>query len=453
MGNRDADALTPREHEVLDLVRLGLTNEEIAERLGITLDGAKYHVSQILSKLGVATREEAAALRAEPERRRWWVALPLAAKAAGAALVVAAVAGLGVLAWGVWETEGDDGATTAEPTSGPPTNVPSVLGPKELAAFRMCTDNENWQRPTEEAMQPVWQSPLFGAMSQEAKREALGQNFFWYNEDADEATRFALLSGIGSGPSGEDRSSCGYEGTVKLTVELWTLLYQVVNVEYLGGTLYRAHVTPTESGWRAVRFGRTAGTVDPTIALVGPDQSVLGCLGANERCEQIAVDWAETLDLATQSPPVSIRHSSQSLGVDLAIPVVWEPDPSYSGGTSEDPQRWVDPRGVRFGFIQISACCGGQSVDQVATMSTQHRKKPYGESPVVEARAIPAGDARFITADSGAPDPHASALIVKFPKPVQVAGAQFEFLTVWAHKDYIRTIAETVAFVAPNSQS
>ncbi len=105
MGGRDPHELTAREREVLGLVRQGLTNEEIADRLGITLDGAKYHVSQILSKLGVATREEAAAAAAEPpvrapERRRWWVALPLAAKAAGAALVVAAVAGLGVLAWG-----------------------------------------------------------------------------------------------------------------------------------------------------------------------------------------------------------------------------------------------------------------------------------------------------------------------------------------------------------------
>ncbi len=49
------DELTTREREVLDLVRLGLTNEEIAGRLGITEAGAKYHVSQILSKLGVAT--------------------------------------------------------------------------------------------------------------------------------------------------------------------------------------------------------------------------------------------------------------------------------------------------------------------------------------------------------------------------------------------------------------
>ncbi len=99
------DDLTAREREVLDLVRLGLTNEEIASRLGITEAGAKYHVSQILSKLGVTTREEAAAVAFAP-RRRWWAALPLAAKAAGVAVMVAAVGGLGLLAWGVVLTSG-----------------------------------------------------------------------------------------------------------------------------------------------------------------------------------------------------------------------------------------------------------------------------------------------------------------------------------------------------------
>ena len=38
---RYPDTLTPRQQEVLALVREGLTNEEIAQRLGITLDGAK----------------------------------------------------------------------------------------------------------------------------------------------------------------------------------------------------------------------------------------------------------------------------------------------------------------------------------------------------------------------------------------------------------------------------
>lgn len=92
--------LTSREEEVLALVRLGLTNEEIGERLGISGNGVKYHVSEILSKLGVATREEAARWR--PERRWWSVLGPLtAAKAAGAVLAVVALAGLGVLGWSV----------------------------------------------------------------------------------------------------------------------------------------------------------------------------------------------------------------------------------------------------------------------------------------------------------------------------------------------------------------
>ena len=65
------DVLTPREFEVLDLVREGLTNEGIAEWLGISRDGAKYLVLEILLKLGLRSRKEAA--RWEPEeRRRWW---------------------------------------------------------------------------------------------------------------------------------------------------------------------------------------------------------------------------------------------------------------------------------------------------------------------------------------------------------------------------------------------
>ena len=60
------DILTPREWQVLDLIREGLTNEQIARRLGISENGAKYHVMEILSKLGVSSRYEAAAWQREP---------------------------------------------------------------------------------------------------------------------------------------------------------------------------------------------------------------------------------------------------------------------------------------------------------------------------------------------------------------------------------------------------
>ena len=103
---RNPDTLTARESEVLGLIRRGLTNEEIAQGLDISLDGAKYHVSQILSKLGVASREEAAAV-ALGERRRWWAAWPVWAKIAGTATVAAAVAGLAVLMWGLLRSESE----------------------------------------------------------------------------------------------------------------------------------------------------------------------------------------------------------------------------------------------------------------------------------------------------------------------------------------------------------
>jgi DNA-binding NarL/FixJ family response regulator len=54
--------LTPREREVLGLIADGRTNRQIAETLFITQKTASVHVSNILSKLDVANRGEAAAL-------------------------------------------------------------------------------------------------------------------------------------------------------------------------------------------------------------------------------------------------------------------------------------------------------------------------------------------------------------------------------------------------------
>lgn len=52
-------ALTKREREVLELIRLGMRNSEIAGSLNITGSAVEFHVSNILSKLEVASRTEA----------------------------------------------------------------------------------------------------------------------------------------------------------------------------------------------------------------------------------------------------------------------------------------------------------------------------------------------------------------------------------------------------------
>lgn len=52
--------LTQRELEVLQLLIKGLSNKEIGETLGFTEHTAKFHIKNILGKLGVSDRTEAA---------------------------------------------------------------------------------------------------------------------------------------------------------------------------------------------------------------------------------------------------------------------------------------------------------------------------------------------------------------------------------------------------------
>ena len=65
-GGREKDdgiaALTARERDVLARVARGLPNRRIAEDLGITERTARTHVSNILAKLGLASRTQAALL-------------------------------------------------------------------------------------------------------------------------------------------------------------------------------------------------------------------------------------------------------------------------------------------------------------------------------------------------------------------------------------------------------
>ena len=57
---RNAAQLTVRELEVLELVKAGLRNAEIASRLFLTAKTVDHHVSAILRKLGVESRGQAA---------------------------------------------------------------------------------------------------------------------------------------------------------------------------------------------------------------------------------------------------------------------------------------------------------------------------------------------------------------------------------------------------------
>jgi DNA-binding NarL/FixJ family response regulator len=57
--------LSAREKEILELIRQGLTNAEIAQALFLSVSTVKVHVRHIFEKLGVRTRAEAASLQLE----------------------------------------------------------------------------------------------------------------------------------------------------------------------------------------------------------------------------------------------------------------------------------------------------------------------------------------------------------------------------------------------------
>jgi DNA-binding NarL/FixJ family response regulator len=67
---RGVERLTPREREILDLIAAGKTNRQIGEELYLAEKTVKNYVSNLLAKLGMGRRSEAAAYAARLAERR-----------------------------------------------------------------------------------------------------------------------------------------------------------------------------------------------------------------------------------------------------------------------------------------------------------------------------------------------------------------------------------------------
>ena len=191
------DVLTPREWEVLAHVRQGLTNREIAERLGISLSGAKHHVSEIITKLGVESREEAAMWQREPEAARRWAGVPLlaglrlpsllaggiASKYVVAATVPLIAIALTAGAWASGVTDGGENDATsrlaASPTADPSCPAPKCfrLEPERLTTLQDVIDRASFVPLTVHAMPAgfeqqeilYWRYPATGSEAPDPK--------------------------------------------------------------------------------------------------------------------------------------------------------------------------------------------------------------------------------------------------------------------------------------------
>ncbi|MEX0782910.1 MAG: helix-turn-helix transcriptional regulator [Dehalococcoidia bacterium] len=144
---------TPRQREVLDLIARSHSNQEIADSLGVSLDGAKWHMREILSKLNVDTREEAAeywrrhnGIAPRFARLLRSVAGAGAGKWVAAGLVGVAVVGMAAVALALALNGGHDdpAASDTEPTltattAISTTSAPTAAGTVAPAAVRELT--------------------------------------------------------------------------------------------------------------------------------------------------------------------------------------------------------------------------------------------------------------------------------------------------------------------------
>jgi DNA-binding NarL/FixJ family response regulator len=64
------EQLTPQEQRVFELIGAGLTNRQIGDELHLAEKTVKNYVSNLLAKLGMARRSEAAGFAARVDERR-----------------------------------------------------------------------------------------------------------------------------------------------------------------------------------------------------------------------------------------------------------------------------------------------------------------------------------------------------------------------------------------------
>lgn len=157
------ESLTPREREVIRLIAAGCTNAMIAERLGVTFTTAKWHVSEVLSRLGVSSREEAAERwrahhtpRARVSRAlHALVALPLLKIAAGASAASVVATGAGIAIVAVAQTvPADDDATVALRQVATETATPSATPEAAFVPPVGCPEGYVYPPPPGSLCQP-----------------------------------------------------------------------------------------------------------------------------------------------------------------------------------------------------------------------------------------------------------------------------------------------------------
>jgi TolB protein len=101
------------------------------------------------------------------------------------------------------------------------------------------------------------------------------------------------------------------------------------------------------------------------------------------------------------------------------------------------------------GFFQISAISGGENIDEICRNEAFHQLMPYGTNPRIQRTSIQSQEACYIfpSADQPPEMNRQAALIVRYPVPVHIGGATYQYFVLWADENHIREIGSTISFL------
>lgn len=175
-----------------------------------------------------------------------------------------------------------------------------------------------------------------------------------------------------------------------------------------------------------------------------------GCAGVESASQLWIADLREQMPMnvlsggritALQwSPPV--RIIPENIYTNSVYRVSF-PYPAYWHRVSEERYEGPD------GFFQVSAISAGNQISDVCSSEAFHPLMPYGSSPRIVMMAIQNREACFIVPSADQPTEmnRQAALIVKYPRPVQIGETSYNYFILWADVDHICQIGWRLSFL------
>ncbi len=136
--------------------------------------------------------------------------------------------------------------------------------------------------------------------------------------------------------------------------------------------------------------------------------------------------------------------------------IIFAPTQTYTNSVYkvrfQYPQHWKRVSDERYegsdGFFQIGAIAGGEQIEEVCHGEAFHPLMPYGTNPRIIKTQIQNQEACLIypSADQPAEMKRQAAIIVRYPRPVQIQESVYNYFILWADELHISKIGPTIFF-------